>query len=88
MISHDSKKGDTDFNENGTSVGSDDIDVDVRRHDVGSDAGCFKRTLMSFCGSNKKWIVIRFGMIFLISVIILCCVYGLKSTSKHKNTAK
>ena len=54
----------------------------------GRDVGCFKKTMLSFCGSSKKWIVLRFGMIFLISVVILCCVYGLKSTSKHKNSGK
>ena len=104
VIRRDVKKGDIEYFENGsntnttiTSSSSSINNNDDSRQNINGDNsssgnnssdGCFKKALMSFCGSSKKWIVLRFGMIFLISVVILCCVYGLKSTSKHKNSSK
>ena len=96
MIRRDTKKGSMDVYENGSSSNVSTITSSTVQttNDSSSDNNsnnnnsCLKKGFMSFCGSSKKWIVLRFGMIFLISVVILCCVYGLKSTSKHKNSTK
>ena len=35
----------------------------------------------------KKWTILRFGIIFVLAILVLCVIYGLKSTN-HKQVSK
>ena len=43
---------------------------------------CLTEDQLNNCSSHK-WIAIRFIALFVISLLILCCVYGLKSVDSH-----
>lgn len=43
---------------------------------------CLTEDQLNNCSSHK-WIAIRFIALFVISLLILCCVYGLKSADSH-----
>ena len=34
----------------------------------------------------KKWTILRFGIIFIGAILVLCIIYGLKSTHKTSKT--
>jgi hypothetical protein len=41
----------------------------------GGGNGCLKRALMSFCGSSKKWIVLRLKIYFIFILLYKYIIY-------------
>ena len=48
---------------------------------------CLTEDQLQNCNSHK-WIIVRFVVLFVVSLLILCCVYGLKSADGHGHAAK
>jgi hypothetical protein len=36
----------------------------------------------------KKWTILRFGIIFVLAILVLCVIYGLKSTSQKQKSSE
>jgi hypothetical protein len=46
------------------------------------------KCLKCSCGKIEKWTIIRFGVIFVGAVLILCIIYGLKSAQSEKDGSR
>lgn len=62
---------------------------DHQQHEVsGSTLKSRLKCLKCSCGKIEKWTIIRFGVIFVGAILILCIIYGLKSAQSEKDGSR
>lgn len=49
---------------------------------------CLKEDALAKCNGGKKWIFLRFVVLFIVSLLILTIVYGLKSNGEDEHGDK